>query len=175
LPGQGLGLGDFNDGAFDALKNPATRDRALARLAHGTPIAAPGRKAARTAAGGPGLVGESDPRPAVLHDARAVEPEHAFALARLADPAILDGTRIGALRDVDRPSYDECAKWIGLPPPARCRPAVRSTWCLLVFPVRAVQETPLWAAERPPVDDPAWSGLLAGQLWWRNSGVIAPG
>ncbi|HEV2345669.1 MAG TPA: 2-oxoacid:ferredoxin oxidoreductase subunit beta [Actinocrinis sp.] len=97
----------FNDGAFDALKDPETRDQRLIRLQHGKPITGPGRKAVRTDSGGMTLVPEDDPRPVVVHDAHAAGPEHAFALSRLADPGTLDGTPVGILRQVERPTYDE--------------------------------------------------------------------
>jgi len=97
----------FNDGAFEALKDPQTRDQRLIRLQHGEPITGPGRKAVRTESGGLTLVPEDDPRPAVVHDAHASGPEHAFALSRLADPGTLDGTPIGVLRQVTLPTYDE--------------------------------------------------------------------
>jgi len=97
----------FNDGAFDALKDPDTRDQRLIRLKHGEPITGPGRKAVRTETGGLELVSENDTRPAVVHDAYAPGLEHPFALSRLADLGTLDGTPIGILRQVARPTYDE--------------------------------------------------------------------
>jgi 2-oxoglutarate ferredoxin oxidoreductase subunit beta len=48
-----------------------------------------------------------DPAEAVVHDAHAPGPEYAFALSRIADPATLDATPIGVLRDVERPVYGE--------------------------------------------------------------------
>ncbi|MBS2962216.1 2-oxoacid:ferredoxin oxidoreductase subunit beta [Actinocrinis puniceicyclus] len=98
----------FNDGAFDPVKDPATRDARLIRLAHGQPVlTGDGRKAVRTDTGGYALAPESDPRPAVVHDAHVSGPEHAFALSRLADPTTLDATAIGILRDIQRPTYDQ--------------------------------------------------------------------
>ncbi len=98
----------FNDGAFDPVKDPAARDSHLIRLQHGQPIlTGDGRKAVRTEHAGYTLAPQDDPRPALVHDAHAEGPEHAFALSRLADPATLDGTVIGVLRHTTRPSYDQ--------------------------------------------------------------------
>ena len=97
----------FNDGAFDALKDPDTRDARLIRLAHGAPLVFGERKVVRRAqTGGLAVAGLDDPAPAVVHDAGA-GPEYAFALSRLADPATHDATAIGVFRDVQRPAYDE--------------------------------------------------------------------
>ncbi|SOD80765.1 2-oxoacid:ferredoxin oxidoreductase subunit beta [Streptomyces sp. Ag109_G2-15] len=73
----------FNDGAFDALKDPATRDSALLRLEQGRPY--------RLAPDGEEIV----------HDAHDPDPTRAFALSRLHHP-----TPIGVFRDVERPVYD---------------------------------------------------------------------
>ncbi|MDO0929357.1 2-oxoacid:ferredoxin oxidoreductase subunit beta [Streptomyces sp. TG1A-8] len=73
----------FNDGAFDALKDPATRDGALLRLEHGKPHR---------------LTPDADE---VVHDVADPDPTAAFALSRLRHP-----TPIGVLRDVRRPVYD---------------------------------------------------------------------
>jgi 2-oxoglutarate/2-oxoacid ferredoxin oxidoreductase subunit beta len=96
----------FNDGAFDPVKDPTTRDSRVIRLEHGQPIATAGRKAVRDGGGNFTLVPEDDAREAVVHDAHADSPLHAFALSRLADPDTLDGTPIGILRQVQRPTYD---------------------------------------------------------------------
>jgi 2-oxoglutarate/2-oxoacid ferredoxin oxidoreductase subunit beta len=99
----------FNDGAFEAVKDPHARDSHLIRLTHGQPITTGDRRKAVRAHDSAGytLVPDSDPRPALLHDAHAPGPEHAFALTRLADTTSLDGTVIGILRQATRPSYDE--------------------------------------------------------------------
>ncbi|MEU9172347.1 2-oxoacid:ferredoxin oxidoreductase subunit beta [Streptomyces sp. NPDC048420] len=73
----------FNDGAFDLLKDPATRDTALLRLEHGKPY--------RLAPDGEEIV----------HDIHDPDPARAFALSRLQHP-----TPIGVLRSVERPVYD---------------------------------------------------------------------
>jgi 2-oxoglutarate ferredoxin oxidoreductase subunit beta len=97
----------FNDGAFDPVKDPATREARLIRLEHGQPITSPGRKAVRQPDGSLSLVPETDPRQALVHDAHAPGPELAFALSRLSQPDTLDATPIGILRQTHRPSYDD--------------------------------------------------------------------
>jgi len=102
----------FNDGAFDALKEPGTRDSALIRLEHGQPIRF-------GAGGGTGVfrdpesgelftaeVTEENAGRVLVHDAHADSPATAFALTRLADPQTLHRTPIGVLRSVRRPVYD---------------------------------------------------------------------
>jgi 2-oxoglutarate/2-oxoacid ferredoxin oxidoreductase subunit beta len=101
----------FNDGAFDALKDPATRDDYFIRLEHGAAIrfGADGAKAvvrdavtgALTIADG---VADGDPR-IVVHDAHAADPTLAFALSRLSE---LDAryAPMGVLRSIQRPTYD---------------------------------------------------------------------
>ena len=102
----------FNDGAFENLKDNSVRDRHLIRLEHGQPIAF-----------GPdderyGIVRMPDATLKVvpleqagdavlIHDAHAPEPDLAFALSRLPDPATLSPTPIGVFRDVTRPTYDQ--------------------------------------------------------------------
>jgi 2-oxoglutarate ferredoxin oxidoreductase subunit beta len=100
----------FNDGAFDAVKDPATRDDWFIRLEHGRPIRF-GVDASKAVVRGPGGrltvaegVAEDDPR-LVVHDAHAQDPTHAFALSRL--PALdVRYAAMGVLRDVQRPTYD---------------------------------------------------------------------
>ncbi|MFJ9609152.1 2-oxoacid:ferredoxin oxidoreductase subunit beta [Kitasatospora sp. NPDC101176] len=102
----------FNDGAFEVLKEPGTRDEALVRLEHGQPI----RFGAGLASGvfrGPGgelSVGAVTPdneAQVLVHDVHAASPATAFALSRIADADTLHHTPIGVLRDVRRPVYDE--------------------------------------------------------------------
>jgi 2-oxoglutarate/2-oxoacid ferredoxin oxidoreductase subunit beta len=101
----------FNDGAFDALKEPATRDDYLIRLEHGQPITfgAQGQFCVVHPPGGFGLevrdTGSVEPSEIVVHDATVADPAYAFALSRL--PGLdLRNTPIGVLRQVARPSYD---------------------------------------------------------------------
>jgi 2-oxoglutarate ferredoxin oxidoreductase subunit beta len=112
----------FNDGAFDELKQPQTRDDYLIRLEHGQPIifgptgepdsqvrGRDGKFCVVHPPGGFGLeVRETSgvaPEDIVVHDAGVAEPAYAFALSRL--PGFdLRNTPIGVFRDIDRPSYD---------------------------------------------------------------------
>jgi 2-oxoglutarate ferredoxin oxidoreductase subunit beta len=101
----------FNDGAWDVLKEPETRDDVTIRLEHGAPIRF-GRDGvhgvARLADGTIGIVdvatvGEDA---LLVHDAHAADPGVAFALSRLSHPTTLANTPIGVFRDVKRPVYD---------------------------------------------------------------------
>ncbi|MCD0486501.1 2-oxoacid:ferredoxin oxidoreductase subunit beta, partial [Streptacidiphilus sp. ASG 303] len=102
----------FNDGAFDALKEPATRDEAVIRLEHGQPVrfgAGGARGVFRDPATGDLYTAEITERNAaavLVHDAHSPSPTTAFALSRLTDPDTLHHTPIGVLRAVDRPVYD---------------------------------------------------------------------
>jgi 2-oxoglutarate ferredoxin oxidoreductase subunit beta len=100
----------FNDGAFDPLKDPATRNDATIRLEHGQPVTfgTDGSRALRLTPGG---VEECSPdAPDVLvHDAHTAEPALAFLLSRVGN---VDGrpTPIGVFRDIDRPVYDDLVR-----------------------------------------------------------------
>jgi 2-oxoglutarate ferredoxin oxidoreductase subunit beta len=101
----------FNDGAFDPLKEAATRDDYLIRLEHGRPITfgAQGQWCVVHPPGGFGLeVRETATVAAgeiVVHDATVAEPAYAFALSRLPGED-LRHTPIGVFRSVRRPTYD---------------------------------------------------------------------
>jgi 2-oxoglutarate ferredoxin oxidoreductase subunit beta len=100
----------FNDGAFDELKDPSTRDDWFVRLEHGKPIrfGAEGAKAVVSDVGGvlsvEDGVAPDDPR-VVVHDAHSEDATYAFGLSRLQslDPRY---AAMGVLRDVTRPTYD---------------------------------------------------------------------
>jgi 2-oxoglutarate ferredoxin oxidoreductase subunit beta len=100
----------FNDGAFDVLKEPASRDDWTIRLVDGEPLrfGPDGAKAVVRAADGSLAVedgvAEDDPR-VVVHDAHRADSSYAFALSRLSS---LDAryAPMGVFRDVDRPVYD---------------------------------------------------------------------
>jgi 2-oxoglutarate/2-oxoacid ferredoxin oxidoreductase subunit beta len=107
----------FNDGAFDALKEPGTRDEALIRLEHGRPIRF--GTAGADGLGGQGVfrdqvsgdlytapVTPENAAAVLVHDAHNPSPTTAFALSRLADQDTLHRTPIGVLRSVERPVYD---------------------------------------------------------------------
>jgi 2-oxoglutarate ferredoxin oxidoreductase subunit beta len=102
----------FNDGAFDLLKAPETRDDSMIRLVHGEPIrfGADGDKGVVRMPDGTLQVvdvAEFGTKSLLVHDSAAPNPEVGFALSRLADPTSLDTTAIGVFRDVSRPTYDD--------------------------------------------------------------------
>jgi 2-oxoglutarate ferredoxin oxidoreductase subunit beta len=104
----------FNDGAFDVLKDPETRDSAVVRLENGQPIrfGKDGEKGVRMTNHGSvevvdvAEVGESA---LLVHDSHADEPGIAFMLSRLGN---IDGgvTPIGIFRDVTGPIYDDLVR-----------------------------------------------------------------
>ena len=101
----------FNDGAFDSVKDPETRDDYFIRLEHGKPIRfgkngtrAVVRDASTGALGLADDVADDDPR-VVIHDAHAEDPSAAFALSRLQSIDVRYSP-MGVLRDVRRPTYD---------------------------------------------------------------------
>jgi len=105
----------FNDGAFDLLKEPASRDSAIIRLEHGRPITfgKDGEFCVIHPPGGFGLevreTASVDPQEIVVHDETVAEPAYAFALSRL--PGLdLNHTPIGVFRKVGRPSYDDLVR-----------------------------------------------------------------
>ncbi|WP_433214203.1 2-oxoacid:ferredoxin oxidoreductase subunit beta [Dactylosporangium sp. CS-047395] len=105
----------FNDGAFEVLKDPGTRDDYIIRLEHGKPITfgKDGEWAVTHPPGGFGLsVLPTASVPAeeiVVHDQTVTEPAYAFALSRL--PGLdLRNTPIGVFRSVERPAYDDIVR-----------------------------------------------------------------
>ena len=101
----------FNDGAFEPIKNPETRDEYFIRLEHGHPIrfGADRTKAVirDSATGALSIahdVAADDPR-VVIHDAHATDPSLAFALSRLQSIDVRYSP-MGVIRDVTRPTYD---------------------------------------------------------------------
>jgi 2-oxoglutarate ferredoxin oxidoreductase subunit beta len=99
----------FNDGAFDVLKSPDSRDEVILKLEHGAPIrfGADGAKGLVWANGRLEVV-EADSVDAaslVAHDAHLEDPSLAFALSRI-DTIDFTHTPMGIFRDVDRPTYD---------------------------------------------------------------------
>jgi 2-oxoglutarate/2-oxoacid ferredoxin oxidoreductase subunit beta len=101
----------FNDGAFDLLKEPDTRDGNQIRLRHGEPIrfGKDGERGVRlTGDGRVELVdvAEVGEDALLVHDAHREDPGLAFMLSRLSHGA--DGpTPIGVFRNIERPVYDE--------------------------------------------------------------------
>ncbi len=90
----------FNDGAFDVLKDPDTRDDSTIRLEDGEPVRS-SRYGVKREGGSLVLCDPADPH-VVVHEAGAADPSVAFALSRLVDP-----TPIGVFRDVSRPVYND--------------------------------------------------------------------
>ncbi|RLV09862.1 2-oxoacid:ferredoxin oxidoreductase subunit beta [Streptomyces griseocarneus] len=101
----------FNEGAFDALKEPGVREQHIIGLRHGEPI--------RFGAGGElGVVRDAHGRLAVrpvaevgedalvVHDAGESDPAYAFALSRLGGQDRAH-TVTGVFRSVSRPVYDD--------------------------------------------------------------------
>jgi 2-oxoglutarate/2-oxoacid ferredoxin oxidoreductase subunit beta len=110
----------FNDGAFDAVKSPETRDDAIIPLQHGEPVRY-GHEGSRglvrdQATGGVKVVEVGDGHDQVsvdhllVHDAHADDPTTAFAISRLTDAGRLHQAPIGIFRQVDRPTYDDLAR-----------------------------------------------------------------
>jgi 2-oxoglutarate ferredoxin oxidoreductase subunit beta len=101
----------FNNGAFDELKNPESRDDRLVRLRQGEPVvfgaaAPPGPRRGRS--GALEVCQANDPD-VVVHDATASDPTVAFGLSRL--PQVADGrTPVGVFRAVERPCYDDLVR-----------------------------------------------------------------
>ncbi|QIX28863.1 2-oxoacid:ferredoxin oxidoreductase subunit beta [Nocardioides sp. JQ2195] len=111
----------FNDGAFDAIKNPDTKADAIIPLVHGEPITFGARDETtglgdkglvRAAGGGVEVVQVADAgvEALLVHDAHNPDPSTAFAISRLTDSGYLNQSPIGIFRQVERPSYDDQAR-----------------------------------------------------------------
>jgi 2-oxoglutarate/2-oxoacid ferredoxin oxidoreductase subunit beta len=100
----------FNDGAFDLLKDAATKDDWMLRLEHGEPLRfGTDRGVVRDPATGTlrvAEIAEVGTDALVIHDAHNDDPSYAFALSRLSGQD-LRYTPIGVFRSVERPTYDE--------------------------------------------------------------------
>ncbi|MFH5821842.1 2-oxoacid:ferredoxin oxidoreductase subunit beta [Georgenia sp. AZ-5] len=97
----------FNDGAFEELKSPDTRDARLLRLERGVPMTLGAEGSGRVVLGEDGAleVTYDTTRGGLVHDPAAADPSRAFALSRLgAAPGGV--VPIGVFRDVVRPTYD---------------------------------------------------------------------
>ncbi|HEY3736184.1 MAG TPA: 2-oxoacid:ferredoxin oxidoreductase subunit beta [Jatrophihabitans sp.] len=102
----------FNDGAFDVIKDDATRDEWIIPMEHGKKLyfgtAERSKAVVRTASGSLTVeenIAEDDPR-IVIHDAFTDDPAYAFALSRLSS---IDTrySAMGVFRSVQRPVYDD--------------------------------------------------------------------
>jgi 2-oxoglutarate ferredoxin oxidoreductase subunit beta len=105
----------FNDGAFDAIKNPDTKADAIIPLVHGEPILfGNGSKGLirDTETGGVKvvLVADVGADAILVHDAYNTDPTTAFAISRLTDSGYLNQSPIGIFRQVERPTYDDGAR-----------------------------------------------------------------
>jgi 2-oxoglutarate/2-oxoacid ferredoxin oxidoreductase subunit beta len=100
----------FNDGAFEVLKDNATRDDWIIPLEHGQPLrfGADGTRAVvRDEVGRLQVaddVAADDPR-VVVHDAHDNDPAYAFAVSRLSHQDT-SYAPMGVFRSVERPTYD---------------------------------------------------------------------
>jgi 2-oxoglutarate ferredoxin oxidoreductase subunit beta len=100
----------FNDGAYEVLKNPDTREEAMVRLEHGQPIVfgPNGAKGIRMTSQGELEVvdvSRAGTDSLLVHDTKHGHPGLSFMLSRL---EFNDGpTPIGIFREVDRPVYDD--------------------------------------------------------------------
>jgi len=106
----------FNDGAFDAIKEPATSADAIIPLNHGEPIrfgvdghlgVVRDRETGALSVVEVADVGEDA---LVVHDAHLADPSFAFGLSRLTDAGVLHRAPIGIFRDVEAPTYDDQAR-----------------------------------------------------------------
>jgi 2-oxoglutarate ferredoxin oxidoreductase subunit beta len=106
----------FNDGAFDAIKDPATSADAIIPLTHGEPIrfGVDGHlgvvRDQRTGTFSVAEVAEVGEDALTVHDAHLGDPSFAFGLSRLTDAGVLHRAPIGIFRDVDAPTYDDLAR-----------------------------------------------------------------
>jgi 2-oxoglutarate ferredoxin oxidoreductase subunit beta len=107
----------FNDGAFDAIKDPATSADAIIPLNHGEPIrfgvdghlgVVRDPQTGSFSVVEVADVGEDDAL--AVHDAHLDDPSFAFGLSRLTDAGVLHRAPIGIFRDVDAPAYDDLAR-----------------------------------------------------------------
>ncbi|GLW29453.1 2-oxoacid:ferredoxin oxidoreductase subunit beta [Actinoplanes regularis] len=100
----------FNDGAFDLIKDPNSRDQHLIRLEQGRPITfgSDDQFSVVHPEGSFGLKVQEGGTP-IVHDPGVDDPAYAFALSRLSG-SDLNTTPIGVFRDVRRPSYDEIVR-----------------------------------------------------------------
>jgi 2-oxoglutarate/2-oxoacid ferredoxin oxidoreductase subunit beta len=103
----------FNDGAFDAIKNPDTKADAIIPLVHGEPIRF-GVEGSRGLVRDPDTggvravdVADVGEHALLVHDAHNPDPTMAFAISRLTDSGYLNQSPIGIFRQVERPTYDD--------------------------------------------------------------------
>jgi 2-oxoglutarate ferredoxin oxidoreductase subunit beta len=107
----------FNDGAFDAFKDPETRDFATIPLVHGEPIRFGPDGGSHGVRRNPDTqlleivpVATVAEDALLVHDAHCDDPSTAFALSRLTGTGYLDRAPVGIFRQVERPTYDDDAR-----------------------------------------------------------------
>jgi 2-oxoglutarate/2-oxoacid ferredoxin oxidoreductase subunit beta len=106
----------FNDGAFDAIKDPSTSADAIIPLTHGEPIrfGVDGHlgvvRDQQSGAFSVVEVAEVGEAALAVHDAHLADPSFAFGLSRLTDAGVLHRAPIGIFRDVEAPAYDDLAR-----------------------------------------------------------------
>ena len=95
----------FNDGAFDIVKDAATKGAALLQMVHGQPIKTETHGVVRDGSGLK-MVALADVAEdqLVVHDAHNPDPSYAFALSRLS-ASELNHVPVGVFRDVARDEY----------------------------------------------------------------------
>ncbi|HEY9350867.1 MAG TPA: 2-oxoacid:ferredoxin oxidoreductase subunit beta [Acidothermales bacterium] len=102
----------FNDGAFEPMKEPDTRDDVTMRLQHGEPIRFGAQSQYGVVRGADSLLevvdidSLDDESRLIVHDAHNDDPSLAFDLSRLSGSK-LTHVPIGVFRDVTRPTYDD--------------------------------------------------------------------
>jgi 2-oxoglutarate/2-oxoacid ferredoxin oxidoreductase subunit beta len=106
----------FNDGAFDAIKDPATSADAIIPLTDGEPIrfGVDGHlgvvRDPQSGAFSVVEVADVGQDALVVHNAHLADPSFAFGLSRLTDAGVLHRAPIGIFRDVEAPTYDDLAR-----------------------------------------------------------------
>ena len=111
----------FNDGAFDAIKDPETKQTAIIPLVHGDPIRfGPHDENGQGTRGvvRDGITGslavvdvaDVGEDALLVHDAHSSDPTTAFALSRLTDAGYLNQAPIGIFRQVEQSTYDDLAR-----------------------------------------------------------------
>ncbi len=100
----------FNDGAFDALKDPGSEG--LIKLEQGQPVTVGDQVVVRDAMGSLSLVRAAEVGNAqvVVHDAHLPDTGAALALTRLTDTGVIQRAPIGIFRSVERTTYDDDAR-----------------------------------------------------------------
>ncbi|MCL1838873.1 MAG: 2-oxoacid:ferredoxin oxidoreductase subunit beta [Propionibacteriaceae bacterium] len=99
----------FNNGAFEALKDPEAE---LIRLEHGQPVLFGKDNQLCITRNAQGVLvcanaGEATP---IVHDAHRVDSSLAFELSQLTDIGVMRRAPIGIFRDVDHPALDDLAR-----------------------------------------------------------------